>query len=311
MSLTRKFKQADRALSLTEAQTEKELKKSYENVLKEVQGELAVTYAQFGQGGKVEYHVMNRYHRLKKLEDTVITHLNKYSRKKANILKSSFKNQYADSFYRTAFALETEAAAKLGFRQLKEDVIMDAINNPISGLTLSDTLAGHRTDLIRNIRREITQGLIRGESYELMAKRLEKRLDGDYKKALRVARTESHRVQQEGRLKSMEHAADQGVIMKKMWVATLDESTRDAHEELDGKMVEVDDDFTSSNGGRGPAPGQMGTAEDDINCRCTVVTVIEGFEPKVRRSREVEGKRGEIKQYKTFKQWKKGRIDAA
>jgi len=37
---------------------------------------------------------------------------------------------------------------------------------------------------------------------------------------------------------------------------------------------------------------------------------IEGYEPKVRRAREVEGERGEIIGYKNYKQWYDGRIKA-
>ena len=62
------------------------------------------------------------------------------------------------------------------------------------GLTLKDTLEKHRKDIIYAIKRDIGVGLSNGDRYTTMARRISKNLDGDYKKSIRIVRTEAHRV---------------------------------------------------------------------------------------------------------------------
>jgi SPP1 gp7 family putative phage head morphogenesis protein len=66
---------------------------------------------------------------------------------------------------------------------------------------------------------------------------------------------------------------ENGDIAGKRWIATLDNRTRDSHREVHGLVVELLDNFIVG-AGSGPAPGQIGLAEEDINCRCTIVPVF-------------------------------------
>jgi HK97 family phage portal protein len=67
---------------------------------------------------------------------------------------------------------------------------------------------------------------------------------------------------------------ESGVVAQKVWLAALDDRTRDTHRDMHGQTVDVGDDFTSPDGARGPAPGQLGEAAEDINCRCTTIAVL-------------------------------------
>lgn len=87
-----------------------------------------------------------------------------------------------------------------------------------------------------------------------------------------------------------------------MWVSTLDTRTRIGHKKLDGKVVERDGVFKSIYGGVGKAPGHMHTAKDDINCRCSIIFIVNGQKPEVRRSR-IAGKNVVIP-YTTYEEWK-------
>ena len=66
-----------------------------------------------------------------------------------------------------------------------------------------------------------------------------------------------------------------GIDLEKMWVATVDERTRDSHIMLDGEVVDVDSRF--SNGLIGPGDQSTGDPAEYINCRCTTVSVIDGM----------------------------------
>lgn len=278
---------------------EKELMKAYSQALKKVRGQIAELYAKHGD---LTYAEMMKYNRLRRLEERIKSDLRVLTGKTAKTLREALGDMYEEMFYRTAWAVEGVAGVELGYKLLKNPDVKAAIENPVSGLTLSDRLEKRRIDVIYAVRQAITQGLILGESYHKMAQRLKQTFEGDAKKALLVARTEGHRVQQAGRLASLEHAHEAGVEMVKVWDATLDRRTRPAHRRLDGQKVKMGENFRSPTGGYGPGPGQMGTARDDIRCRCTVRGEIEGFGPQVRRARG-EG----IIPYQTYEEWAKER----
>jgi SPP1 gp7 family putative phage head morphogenesis protein len=177
--------------------------------------------------------------------------------------------------------------------------IKAAIQNPIPfGKTMQQILGEHLDAVVSKINQEVTRGLIKGSSYGNMAQAIKEVLGGDAKKAILVAQTEAHRIQNAARLDSLQHAEDTGLDMVKVWVSTLDQKTRDAHQTLDGQEADKDGNFHSENGGVGPAPGHMGIASDDINCRCAFIMRLAGTKPKFRRVRG-EG----IIPYKTYNEW--------
>jgi uncharacterized protein with gpF-like domain len=64
-----------------------------------------------------------------------------------------------------------------------------------------------------------------------------------------------------------------GVVEGKSWLAALDDRTRESHIAAHGQTVPLDEDFQVGVGS-GPAPGQIGEAEEDISCRCTITAVV-------------------------------------
>jgi len=67
------------------------------------------------------------------------------------------------------------------------------------------------------------------------------------------------------------------VVEKKEWLTAGDEQVRDTHRELDGAQVPLDDVFVSSSGARLGFPGDpsAGDPAEVINCRCTLVPVVD------------------------------------
>ena len=92
--------------------------------------------------------------------------------------------------------------------------------------------------------------------------------------AVRNARTMTTSAENNGRLDSYKSLADQGVVQKKVWVATPDDRTREEHLLMDGEEVDIDEEF--SNGLMFPADGS-GAPEEVWNCRCTMRDHIVGF----------------------------------
>jgi len=117
----------------------------------------------------------------------------------------------------------------------------------------------------------LAAGYTAGESIPELSKRVRSLFD-DMKKyrATRIARTEIIATSNQAALSTYQ---DYGVTRKE-WLSAYDERTRDTHVAANGQVVAVTDNF-SVGGGSGPAPGQIGLAAEDINCRCTILPVVD------------------------------------
>jgi len=292
------FEQADRALDRQQREIERQLISAYTASLKEIRGQLAEAYEKYGGS----FEEMQKYNRLTDLERNIGKEIGKLTGKNAATLKKGIGDTFQESYYRAGFTIETTAQAKLGFAQLSKKAIEASIDNPLDRVGWLKRNRENQALLTRQMKQQLTQSLIQGESFEQASRRIKNRMDVGATNVVRIAQTEIHRGQSQGRLDGLRQAASKGVIMKKRWVATLDSRTRDEHRDLDGTTVELDDNFVSEEG-KGQAPGQLGSASSDINCRCTIISIIKGYEPKVRRARG-EG----VIPYTNYNDWKKARI---
>lgn len=158
----------------------------------------------------------------------------------------------------------------------------------------------------RKINNAITQGILQGEPIMDIADRLTKVVSMEWSSAVRNARTSMTGAQNAGRLGTYKDAGRLGIKTKKQWMATLDERTRESHQELDGESVPVDEPF--SNGLMFPADPD-GEPEEVYNCRCTMVADIEDY-PDEGFERYVDGESVGDMTYKDWLQMKGGTQEA-
>jgi SPP1 gp7 family putative phage head morphogenesis protein len=128
----------------------------------------------------------------------------------------------------------------------------------------------------QHIQSAITQGILQGESIPKVAKRMQRVTNMDRSAAIRNARTAMTNAQNGGRLEAMERAKEKGIEIKKAWMATLDDRTRDSHALLDGEQVELDETF--SNGLMFPGDAN-GEPSQIYNCRCRMIHVYPKYSP--------------------------------
>lgn len=127
-------------------------------------------------------------------------------------------------------------------------------------------------ELKKRISDEISRGISTGRSYQQIAGSLQCCINGDYNKAIRIVRTEGHRIQNQSALDAMHRAVNVGASIVKQWDATLDGNTRDTHIELDGQVVGIDEEFViPSTGARAMFAGGFGDPSEDCNCRCCIL----------------------------------------
>ena len=152
----------------------------------------------------------------------------------------------------------------------------------------------------------ITQGIIQGESIDKITARMMDGLCTQNENKMRMfARTAMTAAQNAGRLQQMKDAKKKGVKVKKRWVATLDERTRDSHQALDGDTIDVEERF--ANGLMYPGDPN-GAAKEVFNCRCKIIQIFEGINRVVSRRAYTTYKDGRRESYivndMTYKQWK-------
>src|SRR5699024_5260988 len=155
--------------------------------------------------------------------------------------------------------------------------------------------------------KETTNALLdtarKGKSYVVAAKQINELTEASYKRALRIARTEGGRVQSIAKQRSYVEAKKKGVDLKKKWLSTLDSKTRDTHQGLDGQVVEIEEKFVSPNGHKADGSRLFGVASEDIHCRCTTITEVNGLSPELRMDND-----GYEIPYENYKDWYNKRI---
>lgn len=126
----------------------------------------------------------------------------------------------------------------------------------------------------KHVNAEILQGILQGESIPKIAQRLQNVCGSNRAVAIRNARTMITASQNSGRIAGFRQAENDGVIMKKVWIATEDSRTRKSHLSINNEMQDNDKPF--SNGLMFPGDWS-GRAEEVYNCRCTLGAEIIGF----------------------------------
>lgn len=265
---------------------EAEIRKTYQKLLQELRHYMADEYSRYAEDDKLTYDILQRNGYYARFLEEVEQKINDISPVVRRTIRSTVEQTYEHT-YNGMIDCVQKAATGVDLGVLKgctPEVIKRAVENPISKLTLNDRLEKHRKEIIYDIKQDISVGLMNGDRYSTMANRIKKSVEGDYKKAIRIARTETHRVREAGNHDAAVSVNDAlknstaGVQMMKTWRTMKDERVRPAkekgrnrkydHRKMEGVSIPIDEEFTLPSGAKTMAPGQSGVAGEDINCRC-------------------------------------------
>ena len=271
------------------AVAEKEIRKIYKDMLKELNSFLGNIYATYSEDDMLDYTMLAKAGMDARFLEEVEQRISGISPQVAKQIQETVEQTYEACYdgMRNAVvkaagnrALLQEAFASV--TGVTPEVIRQAVNNPISGLTLKDTLEKHRKDIIYDIKKNIGVGLTNGDRFSTMAKRIAESVDGDYNKAIRIVRTETHRVRESGfndaatEVNNALKNGKSGYVMAKTWHTMQDERVRPQkqkrktynHVKMDGVTIPQDELFTLPSGATCTHPSRTGVAGEDINCRC-------------------------------------------
>lgn len=273
--------------------------RGYKAGLTNIRKDINLLYEKYAKDGKLSMADLSKYNRLTNLEKNIADNLKTAYDVQVKTTKKAVKGAFESSFYYSTFELEQEAKIPLMFGLLKKEAVNAVVEGPHRWPQIAK---GHTKLTNAKIRDQIMQGVVQGKDVGQVTKAVAKEMNIAASKACRIVRTETHRAQNQGSLDSFMEASKKGVIIQKVWVATLDERTRASHRVMDGQIVEVNEEFIMPGDIKALAPGLSGSASGDINCRCIIRAEVAGYSPQVRRSRED----GIIPQ-QTYQQWAKAK----
>ena len=290
---------------------EKEIEILFANRLKVIKQEIADMYEKYQTDDPhVTWTEFNKYNRLNKELTRIGEMLTEDYREVAKTIRQAQQNAYIEKFLMSLYLYEMASQTSMQFDVPTASVINKAIEQPIEFIKLVPTLQKHRDEVLKKIRIHITQGIMSGEGYSKIAKALRDDIGMTKAQSQRVARTEAGRAMSQAGLDSAKVAKDNGLTgMKKRWLATKDNRTRDTHRHLDGKAVDIDDNFHSS-GCVGQAPKLfvgVASAKENINCRCKLLYYFDEDElPTVMRTKE-DG----VIPFMTYREWEEWKRKAS
>ena len=137
---------------------------------------------------------------------------------------------------------------------------------------------------MQKINGETLQGILQGESIDKIAKRIQNVQTMNRDSAIRTARTIVTGAECKGRQDSYQRAQEDGIILRKYWLATYDKRARDWHREAgntytEDKAIEIDDFFVVD-GEKMLHPGDSmhgASGHNLYNCRCSIASRVIGF----------------------------------
>lgn len=266
------------------------------------------------------YNIMIQYDRLNKLLQEVQLTYMAYARKANKTQLRIASAAMQEVYYRQQYILQWISPVPLSFTMLDKNLVeftvtgtLEAWNKipktkqmqlqaghyvPQSG-TVTKVMIQKDAESVAAIQRAITQGFIQGHGIPKLSENIQAAFETTEYKATRIARTEFTRCANAGSYAATQDAQGQGMNVRRKWLATLDGRTRDSHAALDGKYADKDGYFHIGDD-KGRYPGNFSQAKNVIHCRCTVIDVVDGEEPQLRRARDSED--FSWRSYETWKQ---------
>lgn len=222
------------------------------------------------------------------VEDTALR-ISESNQTAIDYINNRTPNIYANNYNQVNGIAED---AGVQFRVINEDVVKKRIREgdiklPKSRLSVPKDVRWNT----KKMNSSVLQGILQGESMNDIAKRLLPIVDNNVNSALRNARTLVTQAENSGRLDSYKALEEEGAVLKKVWMATSDDRTREAHADLDGQEVDVDEPFVDMDGNELMFPADPSADPMTVyNCRCTMVTRIVSVNGKKTETEEEEPK---------------------
>ena len=251
-----------------EAQVTLRIEKVYKQALDEINDKILVLQTK-NQTQSVIYQLKYQQELQKQVESVY----SKMAGTWYQTIDEYLKDCYEDSFYSTMYALHQEGIPVIIPFDQKEVTQAAAQDFGVYGQKLSQKLYANTYETATKVIPRISKGIAMNSSYATIALEIAKTGTASVNQALRIVRTESHRIHEEVKFQTINKVKEEkGADIVKQWDSTIDRKTRKSHAALDGQLREIDQPFKSPTSGHTAMyPGGFGIASEDINCRCVIL----------------------------------------
>ncbi len=242
----------------------KKLEKNYEDALEDINNRIAILLGRKDADRQYVVYQVEFQQSLKKQVEMILErlHSNEFETVSEYLMKS-----YEEGFFGTMYSLQKQGIPLV--LPLNQEQIVNAIQNETKlSENLYTTMGQDIKDLQEKIAGEISRGISSGQMYSEIARNIALCARIPLNNAMRITRTEAHRLQCRAGMDACERAKSKGADVVKQWDATLDGRTRKSHRRIDGEIRELNEKF--SNGLMYPGDPE-GSAEEVINCRCALL----------------------------------------
>lgn len=276
--------------------SENKIRAIYRTLMKDLNAFLADEYIKYSdKDGRFYFSYLDAQNKRAKFLEEIVEHIDNISPSLKKEMLSLIDDTYQKSYdgminaFKNADMPEKFKTASEAI-DVNPDVIKQAVNNNISKLTLPTVMEKHRQEIIYQIQQTLNIGLMNGDRYETLAKKISERVDVSYNKAINIVRTETHRVQESGLIdcaKDIANALDgSGMIYTATWRTMMDSRVRPNqrrhtksgwrtyksgkadHTKMEGVTIKVGDKFKLEPNVYADCPGMSGVARHDCRCRC-------------------------------------------
>lgn len=288
--------------------TEKRIKSIYKSLSKDLNSFIAEEYVKYAdKDGKLFLSYLDSQNKRAKFLEEIVKNVDSISpqvkQELLDLVDKTYEKSYKGIVQAVTKADDTKDLLSSTDTLVRPEVLKKAVKNNIDKLTLPAVLEKHRAEIIADIQQTLNVGLMNGDRYETMAKRIQERLGVSFSKASNIARTESHRNIESGLMDGAKETAkvfegDNDLIYaatwktmkdqrvrpqqrrktKKGWVTTLSSNGAN-HMKMEGVTIRVGEQFQLESDVFAECPGMSGTARNDCRCRCylsySLMTVAE------------------------------------
>lgn len=276
--------------------TQKKIKKIYEQLIDELQYFIAKEYLNNSSNGTLTFDTLQSRARQARFLQEITERIDTITPQLQSTIMSLVEDTYTNCFIGMDQAVRrakntAEIAAFFKETAVRPEVIKRAFENNITKLTLPSVMERHRADIVYQCRQELTIGMINGDRYETMTKRIAEKVGISKGKADNIVKTESHRNIECG----LNDCADDissglegsGLIYVSTWRNMGDERVRPNiryktkggwktrrskngadHVKMDGVTIIVGDRFKLEPNVFAKCPSMAGVARHDCRCRC-------------------------------------------
>lgn len=269
MNVDKAHEKTDTILQRLEWKINSEYNKAYKEVKKDLTSVLSKLELNQNMSPQQRLTLMNKKDRLESM-------IEQYSRVLAdtNGLAVKYINNDMLNVYKTNYDFEADKFAFAMVDNTAVKKIMSRETNPFTKLSIDNHK--DKSQIAYKLRSAMITSILKGESIPEMARRIRGIMENNLSDSIRIARTETTRVENSARMDVGEQGKKLGFKMMKEWVATSDERTRPAHLDADGQQVPIDEPFIVD-GEKLMYPGDFSlgaSPSNTINCRCTVINII-------------------------------------